>query len=293
MPTSFQRLFACTWVAAIALVLIAALPVDRAYDLVRAGNEAFVRGDFQAALDIYGRAEDSIPDPGLVAFNEGAACYELAGKAGRAGGLHLFHQAEQRFRSCLADATADRRAQALYNLGNALVEQAGTRDVSRLQEAVACYKKCLETVGVEPLLAEDARHNLTIATARLQRAQESQSKTDEDRDNDQNQPPKTEHGSGDGNSETAGSAKIGPTASGVLTASGTAGAAQGANAVPTGETSPGEGHEPPIPDNERLSPMSSAQAHAFIEQAAARIRAERHKHWQQFSSPATRPALDW
>src|SRR5436190_21320862 len=58
------------------LLLLAALaavsagpPADSPDDLVRQGNDAFDRGDFDSADRLYAAAAERTPDPGLVAFN--------------------------------------------------------------------------------------------------------------------------------------------------------------------------------------------------------------------------------
>src|SRR5262249_28720406 len=61
--------------AVLGIALLAANPRSEPLEFVYRGNEAFVGGDFTAAVDLYTAAEDTISDPGLVAFNKGAAFY--------------------------------------------------------------------------------------------------------------------------------------------------------------------------------------------------------------------------
>ena len=77
-------------------------------ELVRQGDAAFERGDYSAAVDLYTRAEDAITDPGLVAFNKGAALYRLALAADdEASRRQWFREAELHYRRCLEDAVGE------------------------------------------------------------------------------------------------------------------------------------------------------------------------------------------
>lgn len=131
-------------------------------DCVRAGNRAFDRGNYQQALDCYGRAEERIDDPGLVAFNEGAACFRL----GR------YHDAERHYTNCVDSATGPRLARCLYDLGNTLVLGADAEDVFRLRRAVDSYERCLALPDLNRSLAADTESNLAVARNRLREAEE-------------------------------------------------------------------------------------------------------------------------
>src|SRR5438128_6709369 len=114
--------------------LLAAISLDQAEDLVRRGNTAFAGADFATAIDFYSRAEESVTDPGLVAFNKAAALYHL----GR------YREAELYYRYGRDEATGLRRARLLYSLGNCLLQQAQDRDTRRLKEAMSFYEACMQ-----------------------------------------------------------------------------------------------------------------------------------------------------
>ncbi len=282
------------WLPPLAVLLGAAMPADRGYDLVRQGNAAFERGDFQNALALYAQAEDAIPDPGLLAFNEGTVLYQLACAERDAATRRLrFREAERHYRCCLADATSPRRTRALYDLGNTLVEQAGPRDVERLREAVSCYQQSLASADIEPMLSEDARHNLQIAKVRLQRAEAARQRSPAAPDDPEDSRPSVPKPDGDNGSEGPG---LEPgAAQGDLTGTAAPGkmVRDPGSARSTNNPTPGDGGAPPIPDNEKLVPMSPEETRQFVENAADRIAKDRHKHWQELSPPASRPALDW
>jgi Ca-activated chloride channel family protein len=129
---------------------------------LRRGQEAFQRQEFTEALDWFEKAQPLLADPGLAAFNRGAAHFRLKN----------FGEAARAYRQALADnAIADaRRDRALFDLGNSLLEQGGLRDRRLVEEAIDAYKKCLAAAS-EPTLKRDAEFNLAIAGQRLLRIQ--------------------------------------------------------------------------------------------------------------------------
>lgn len=142
------------------------LAASDAEDWVREGNAAFVRGEYQQALECYERGEDTSLDPGLVAFNKAAVYYQQ----------EIFFEAEANYRRCLEDASGARRVQALYGLANALVQQSrflkGKPAVKLLLEAAKYYEECLMSEsGLESAEGGSAcqqtfahaRHNLEVS----------------------------------------------------------------------------------------------------------------------------------
>lgn len=145
----------------LALVLVAADLAETADPWVRRGNEAFERQDYDEALRCYRRAERTTHDPGLVAFNEAAAFFRLG----------QFADAEAHYRRALDDdALPDgRRARAWFDLGTALLAQAGDQDRRLLERAMFAYRECL-AADPESALRRDAEHNLEIAGRRWLRS---------------------------------------------------------------------------------------------------------------------------
>src|SRR4051812_37986186 len=95
----------------IALLLVSgAAPTDDPKSLLRAGNDAYARGDFATAVEQFQLAARRSTDPTLVAFSLASAKYRLALKSadGRAANLR---DAEEMFRCCL-DPKDPRRARA-------------------------------------------------------------------------------------------------------------------------------------------------------------------------------------
>jgi tetratricopeptide (TPR) repeat protein len=273
-----------TWCAWIGLAALAAAPVLRPDDLVRQGNTAFTQGDFAAAVEFYARAEERTIDPGLVAFNEATALYQL----GR------FRDAELRLRRCQEDATGARRARLLYNLGNCLVQQARTRSTSKLRDAIQCYERCLEQEPFDAELAADARHNLELARLLLQKAaasRESQNEANEDQSSNTVQPDDQRNEARPGGDQSAlaqpdASGKAGPAVN-------QAGERNVTPAKTDQPPPPGKGNLPPIPDEDDLATMSPEDAVEHLKQAAARIQRERREYRQRPLPAAPANVLDW
>jgi Ca-activated chloride channel family protein len=135
--------------------------------LLRQGNEAFARQDYEAALKIYEQAESLALDPGLVSFNKAAAHYRL--------GQH--REAIECYRRCLEDdqAPPGRRARAYFDRGNALLQYAPD-NAQTLAEAVAEYRACLHRSDLPANLRTDARHNLELAQLLWLKAKEREPK---------------------------------------------------------------------------------------------------------------------
>src|SRR5947199_517822 len=63
--------------AMLGLVLLGAAPDANVERLLRDGNAAFDRGDYEQAVEFYSQAEDRATDPGQVAYNKATALYRL------------------------------------------------------------------------------------------------------------------------------------------------------------------------------------------------------------------------
>src|SRR3954471_8216204 len=139
---------------AAALALVSASPAPTPDDFIRDGNTAAEQGRWENALAFYDRAEERGTDPGMIAFNKATAYYRL----------NDYRRAESHFRMALDDAAipAERRAKALYNLGDCLVKQAGEKDLRLLRDAIRCYELCLDAAADEGL-RRDAEYNLELA----------------------------------------------------------------------------------------------------------------------------------
>lgn len=278
-----SRITILVWTAFLSVVLVGAAPRDDPEELLRRGNDAFSRGDFRTALDWYQRAEERSTDPGLVAFNEAAAWYRLGD----------YREAELHYRRCREDAVGQRRARVLFDLANAIVQRAETRDVSLLEQAIGFYEECLRNDEAGEELKENARDNLELARVLLIRAKQAKKERNSDNsDSDNPQPPKPMD-TGPAPRHTADARLGSPDARDArqfqLDKKG--GLAQGATS--TQQPRPGMGNLPPIPDQDELAPLSPEDTTAYLEQLTARIVRERKAGKQRSLSGPPRGVKDW
>jgi Ca-activated chloride channel family protein len=253
--------------ASAALFLVSASPLDDAAEsLVRQGNRALTSGAPGVALEAYARAEEATEDPGLVAFDEGLALYEL----GR------FREAELHFLRAREDATGPRLAHLLLGLGNAIVQQVRDTDAQRLRQAIRRFEECLNVPEASPEIVAAARHNLELARllwAKARARKGSKDSETSDKDRPPNEPedrrPEGETGDedmmrelrkGEGKRERQGKAAEDPQAT-----------AESDDPRPR----PASGNLPPIPDRDELAPLSPEDAAEHLRIAAERIEKER------------------
>jgi tetratricopeptide (TPR) repeat protein len=265
---------------ALPLILSAAPPPD---DAVRAGNAAFRAGDPEAAVRAYASAEERTDDPGLVAFNEATALYQLG----------QYRDAEQHYRRALEDASTAglRRPYGLYNLGNCLLQQASDRDRLRLRAATACYEQCLDLLPADDALVPDANHNLELARLLLSRARSAApDKSDPDDDRDSMSRPEDPPPSpvGDGQSEPR---PTEPRPGGNEKAPGTE---KGPAPVPSNDAPPpGAGNLPVLLDNDRPQHLAPEEVTAFLNKATERSRRDRLNKLQPLGGKGNDRDRDW
>jgi tetratricopeptide (TPR) repeat protein len=271
------------WLLPVGLALLAASPASWPDDLARQGNEAFARGEFNKALDLYTRAEERTTDPGLIAFDKAAALYQL----GR------YRDAELHYRRCREDATGFRRARLLYGLGNCLVQQAQGTDAALLDQAIDFYEECLRETDAETTLLADARHNLELAKLlRLQAKPSKEGRNPPESDRNPEAPPPDRKGpdaqQGDDSDPSA-------RKQGVMgeQAPGEKGDPR-AKPTPTDQPPPpGKGNLPPLPDDDELTKLAPEDAREHLRRAAQRIARDQQEHRQRSASAPSRTALDW
>jgi tetratricopeptide (TPR) repeat protein len=265
-------------------MLISAAPAEIAEKWLREGNSAFERGDYATAIEWYSLAEEPSADPGLVAFNKGAALYRL----GR------FREAELHYLRCREDATGERLARLFYDLANAVTQQASDHDAKRLQEAIGYYEECLHQDAASAELKEDARFNLELAKALLVRAKTSR-----------DQPSSEDNDGGEGNPNLKDQAKERNRGRGNVQRgtpdprSDVRGARDRSNrGAENHQTTsepplPGVGNLPVLPDQDELAPLTPEDRSAYLEEVAAKILRERREHKQRSTGSASRALMDW
>ena len=269
-----------TWLLlAAALLGISAAHLPDVESLIRQGNDAFVRQEYDAALKFYEQAEDLAQDPGLVSFNKAAAYYRL----------EKYKEAIDCYRRCLEDdhASSARRARAHFDLGNALMKHADNQP-SLFADAAQAYRACLRQPDLPGDLRTDARHNLELAQMLWLKAKAEQ-KIPENRDNE-NKP------------------KVMPSEKDTLQAKDARNAdsaykptdsAHGSKSKEIGETKGGQkskdaglGSITYLPDGDLIVPLAPGDTLATLAEHARRIVEERQRQ-RNPAGPATLTTKDW
>lgn len=255
-------------------------PVLAPDDMVREGNAAFGRGDLDRAAQCYADAATRTTDPGLVAFNQGV----IALQRGR------YRDAELHFLAALddRDAPAERRANANYNLGLALLLRGGSEAIYRA--AATANERCLEATPNAGTLTSDASHNLEVAKLLWREALERERKATPP--SPVEPPPES----------VVQSPPESPSDSGTTPKPDSATAARGAEGRPATPTTPprtttqrtaGRGTLPVLPDSEQFPPLSPEDARALLQRHAARLTKDRAASAELLAGPERPDNRDW
>jgi len=130
---------------------------------------AYAAGAYDQAAQLFLDAQVEHPKDSRLTYNAGAAYF-------KAGNYSL---AERAFARAAADADPKWKAQALYNLGNALAKE------NRLDEAATRYEEALRLLATD----EDAKHNLEVVRRELERQKQEQQQQQQGQQDKQDQPP--------------------------------------------------------------------------------------------------------
>ncbi|MBL8799112.1 MAG: hypothetical protein JNM56_34825 [Planctomycetia bacterium] len=268
-------------------LLLGAAPDLTPEDFVRQGNAAFARQEYDAALQLYSRAEEKTTNPGQVAFNKAAALYRL-GK---------YRDAQLHYLRCLDEADSAREPAVWYNLGNCLLQlaQAGT-ELGMFREAIACYQRCLAHEGADASLRENARHNLELTKllwlqARMNRPNQQENPPNSDPPPDEPPPPKT---GPDQPKQEPGSDPSSAQSPNPQEKKGTIDDKHGKQVpIETPKAAPGQGRIEQPPDDAKLKPLSPQDALKNLEEAAKLIRRERAEYMLRVAPSPARSVPDW
>lgn len=131
----------------------------------RKANDAYERGDYARAAELYRQAIQSDPDDPKLYFN-------LGNSLAKSGQAEEAVQAYENFKSMTNDPRE--KSMADYNIGNLLSE------AQQLETAADFYREALRNNPDDP----DAKHNYELA---LRQQQEQQQEQQQNQDQDQNQ----------------------------------------------------------------------------------------------------------
>lgn len=263
-----------------ALVLTSAAPRVDPLDLVRKGNIAFERQEYEAAVKFYTEAEERTTNPGLVAHNKAAAYYKLGS----------YHEAQLHYRRALEGADGPHRARLLYDLGNSLLRESGGKNAALIQEAIDSYARCLDDAdaGLRP----DARRNLELAKLLWLKVKPAASNPNKQNGSDPPPPgpdPRQNPPLPGGIDQSPGATADPGTARGTP-----AGLRPESTPIPTAATQAGSGTSPRQPeDNSELKPMLPEEAALLLQRAADKIRSERKVHEDRMTPPPHRTVKDY
>jgi tetratricopeptide (TPR) repeat protein len=287
----------------LALAVIGAAPLMDAEDLVRQGNGAYARGEFDRAADLYQQAEEHTTDPGLVAFNkatalaargqfaEAATLYWLClGDAGPQIAARLRQQPDRALPGRLVGAAGPRLIRVLYNLGTSALQESQGKNPDLTEQAAVYFDHCLRLDPRDGTLRSNARHNLELAKEFLRlnpRPPGHDRKTNPDQPPDDKPPRKDPNGNeqtDNGNEPDRG--QNGKTSNDRQTD-------PGDNPLATEERTAGKGNLAPLPDQDELVPLSRDEVAQHLRQAVARILGERREYQKQAYSNKSSHVLDW
>lgn len=274
------------------LVISADVPKPRA-PLTQA-ETALQSADYQQAIQIYVEVEDSVTDPGIVAYNKALALYQLAlEQAERKQEKELLRDSLAHFRYCQNDPLPERRARALLGQGNCLL-RLNPKYRAVVQQAIDSFRRVLSSTTNKELL-EQAKHNVELARLLWLDAQERPPRDpDEDPKNNgtdnsnqddepdkkdgdnQGDKPKTSVGQKDRKKVVKDKAadKQGP---------------QKSDDPPPA----GQGNKPLAVQDLPLANLSEGNAQEQLSEAAQRIRLERRKYRFQAAKQAMQAVKDW
>ncbi len=145
--------------------------------LIKDGNDAYKKQDYEAAFGWYNKALEQQPDNSLTQYNLGNTLYR-AGKADDA--VAVYDKAATGF------SKPEQKSNALYNKGVVL------QNNKKIEECIEAYKSALRLTPND----DDARQNLQKALKKQKEEEQKQDKDkdkkdkDKDKDKDQKQQPK-------------------------------------------------------------------------------------------------------
>jgi tetratricopeptide (TPR) repeat protein len=255
-------------------------------DLIRAGNAAAARGEFEKAEEWYAAAEERTADPGLVAFNTGNALFHR----------ERFADAERHFTRALDDADAPpaRRAAALYNRGVCLLKQGG---LQKLRAAIDSFDRCLALPPDDTALIADAKHNLELAKLLWAEARAKEAKKPLPNDPPPDTPPDprperpTPQSLDPFGQQDQLTPDRGQQAGGMPEP--IRGGANGGNPRATDEQTAGKGNVTTLGQQDRLPDLTPAQVRQYLEELAQRVANDRRTA-AALTAPPERPSVkDW
>ena len=135
------------------------------------GHEAYLGGDYAAALDAYHLAQERSPDSGEPYYNSGNVTYRMG----------EYEDSLQSYDESIRHAGGDLRSRGFFNRGNASFQQ------QQYAQAVQAYMEALRMNPDD----QDAKHNLELALKQIppdeQEEEEEQDEQEQEEEQDEEQ----------------------------------------------------------------------------------------------------------
>jgi hypothetical protein len=229
-------------------------------------------------------------EPADVAYRLAVAKYHLAASPDSSD----LTEAEELFRCCVGRDNKN-RPEALFGLGNCLLQKAKGRNLDMVRSAIEAYELALQEATIAAPVAADVKHNLERAKLLALQLSAPTARKDEDNppagaDNPPKPPPDreptrnamgTQNHSGTGRPDKNG--KPTPVK-----------ADNGQKPIQTDDASaPGVGKLQPILDVSEPSPVPPKDAVSHLEAATQRVLQERDLYRRQKVRPTASGVRDW
>ena len=140
------------------LLLVACGPTPA--QINSSGHEAYLGGDYAAALDAYHLAQERSPDSGEPYYNSGNVTYRMG----------EYGDSLQSYDESIRHASGELRSRGFFNRGNASFQQ------QQYAEAVEAYKEVLRMNPDN----QDAKHNLELALKQFPPDEQEEEEEEED-----------------------------------------------------------------------------------------------------------------
>ena len=162
-----ERSFAALTVIVLCLMACGQTPAQ----VNNSGHEAYLGGDYAAALDAYHLAQERSPDSGEPYYNSGNVIYRMG----------EYGDSLQSYDDSIRHTSGELRSRGFFNRGNASFQQ------QQYAQAVQAY---MEVLRMNPD-DQDAKHNLELALKQIppdeQEEEEEQDEQEQEEEQDEQQ----------------------------------------------------------------------------------------------------------
>ena len=131
------------------------------------GHEAYLGGDYAAALDAYNLAQERSPDSGEPFYNSGNVTYRMG----------EYEDSLQSYDESIRHAGGELRSRGFFNRGNASFQQ------QQYAQAAQAYMEALRMTPDD----QDAKHNLELALKQIPPDEQEEEEEQDEQEQDEQQ----------------------------------------------------------------------------------------------------------